>query len=91
MFHASVNDEAYDLDRWGQFYRPFGVDSASDDNSGSTFSNRSETPKASPKTSKPVEVATETEEDAPVATKAAADKVDSSDILARIRARQKQS
>lgn len=24
MFHASVNDEAYDPDRWSQFYRPWG-------------------------------------------------------------------
>lgn len=25
MFHASVDGELYDLDRWGQFYRPAGI------------------------------------------------------------------
>ena len=25
MFHASVNEELYDADRWGQFYRPSGM------------------------------------------------------------------
>lgn len=25
MFHASVNEELYDVDRWGQFYRPTGM------------------------------------------------------------------
>jgi hypothetical protein len=25
MFHASVNEELYDADRWGQFYRPTGM------------------------------------------------------------------
>jgi hypothetical protein len=25
MFQASLNDEAYDLQRWGNYYRPFGV------------------------------------------------------------------
>lgn len=26
MFEASVDGEAYDADRWGQYYKPFGVD-----------------------------------------------------------------
>lgn len=28
MFHASVNGELYDPERWGQFYRPWGLDDA---------------------------------------------------------------
>jgi hypothetical protein len=30
MFEASVNGEAYDLDRWGQYYKPFGVGDSED-------------------------------------------------------------
>ncbi len=33
LFHASVNDELYDMDRWGQYFRPNGMRSDNDSNS----------------------------------------------------------
>jgi hypothetical protein len=38
MFHASVNDELYDMDRWGQFFKPNGMrsDSFQSDNPTAT-------------------------------------------------------
>lgn len=32
LFHASVNDELYDMDRWGQYFRPNGMRSDNDSN-----------------------------------------------------------
>lgn len=34
MFEASVNGEAYDLERWGQYYKPSGMAGRSDDDTG---------------------------------------------------------
>ena len=31
MFEASVNGDAYDMDRWGQYFRPAGVSAATGD------------------------------------------------------------
>lgn len=42
MFHASVNDEAYDPDRWGKFYKP----------KGSWNGGNKSTPSVAPATSK---------------------------------------
>lgn len=39
MFQASVNDEAYDADRWGQFYKPSGSNFGG--NTGSADANNS--------------------------------------------------
>lgn len=36
MFHASVNEELYDVDRWGQFYRPTGMRIDNSNVSGAT-------------------------------------------------------
>jgi hypothetical protein len=52
MFHASVNEELYDLDRWGEFYRPNGMraetsNSDSDDSSKTVSMSRPVTPAAS--------------------------------------------
>jgi hypothetical protein len=92
MFEASVDGQPYDPDRWGAYYKPYGLD----------------TPNAAPKTdesapapaaSAPAPVATSQfgdEEDevpaptAPVATPAPAASVRAEDILAQIRNRQKQ-
>ena len=40
MFHASVNEDLYDMDRWGQFFRPNGMrsDNTEHSNSGSAQS-----------------------------------------------------
>jgi hypothetical protein len=34
MFEASVNGEAYDLERWGQYYKPSGMGGRADDDAG---------------------------------------------------------
>ena len=88
MFEASVDGQPYDPDRWGAYYKPYGLD----------------TPNAAPKVSDGAVESTSTpaepiEEDdtpaptAPVATPAAEAKPSSQraeDILAMIRNRQKQ-
>ena len=94
MFEASVDGEAYDNERWGQYYRPYGLEAPA----GSTSSSTS-TPEASPK---PVvtddEVAAPREETPKAATNPApvaeAPKGETGgksaeDILAMIRSRQK--
>jgi len=93
MFEASVDGEAYDVERFGQYYRPYGVDAPA----GS--STTSDTPAAAPKPA-PAPQATETAaapepeaapEPAPVAEAPAGDNGGKSaeDILAMIRSRQK--
>ena len=43
MFEASVDGEAYDLDRWGQYYRPAGVEQSTGDTQSATFGIRQPT------------------------------------------------
>ncbi len=91
MFEASVDGEAYDMDRWGQYFKPAGMSAATGD------------PVARPAGTTPVTQASSADDDAPweepaPATKAApaapAASGESSsraqDILAMIRNRQKQ-
>jgi hypothetical protein len=87
MFEASVDGEAYDMDRWGQYFKPAGMSQ-----------NTGDPNKATPKTSAPV-AHDEDDTPAPVAkaTPAPAPKAESTaggdsraqDILAMIRNRQK--
>ena len=89
MFEASVDGEAFDMERWGQYYKPSGMGSSS-----------SAAPAATAKAA-PASQATDedAEEDAPVATSKPAVKEDSgakseassraADILAMIRNRPK--
>jgi len=86
MFEASVDGEAYDPDRWGQYYRPSGM--AKPDTSGTQPA-----PSSVPVASK-VE-ATETVDDVPFETtpqveekSEPASSSKAEDILAQIRARQ---
>ena len=58
MFHASVNGEAYDPDRWGKYYKPAGLTLKSDDSS-----NEAVTQRVSPVTSTPKSVVEETSSD----------------------------
>jgi hypothetical protein len=89
MFEASVDGQPFDNERWGQYYRPAGTaaPSGADDDSGSTAS--APVAKAAPAPSASFdeddEVATAS---APVAVAKPAGKAE--DILAMIRARQKQ-
>lgn len=81
MFNASMNGESYDPDRWGDYYRPYGIDAPA--KAGSTEGVESAAPaaKATPAPSEPVV----TEKP----TTAATDKT--KDILAMIRNRQNKS
>jgi hypothetical protein len=92
MFEASVNGEAYDPDRWGQYYKPagFGYNKGGDDVEASTPSSTVTITKAEP-------AIHEDEDDepavavAPVVTPAAKPSSQKAeDILAMIRNRSKQ-
>jgi hypothetical protein len=87
MFEASVDGEAYDMERWGQYFKPAGMSQ-----------NTGDPNKATPKASAPV-AHDEDDAPAPVAKAAPAPKAEASsdaggdsraqDILAMIRNRQK--
>jgi hypothetical protein len=88
MFEASVDGEPYDMDRWGQYFKPAGMSQ-----------NTGDPNKSTPKASAPVPADDEDDTPAPVAksTPAPAPKAEASaggdsraqDILAMIRNRQK--
>jgi len=93
MFEASVDGQSYDMERWGQYFRPSGM-SAPAGAANESAPSSSPAPAAQAKPA-PAPVSDFDEEDdvpvasAPVATPAAGgDKAQ--DILAMIRARQKQ-
>jgi hypothetical protein len=85
MFEASVDGEAYDADRWSQYFKPAGMGSATGDPNPPVASTPA--PKAAP-------VVEEDDEPAPVAAAPAAEAPaagsGAQDILAMIRARQGQ-
>jgi len=94
MFEASVDGEAYDMERWGQYFKPAGMGQATGDPVG-----RSNTPTAAPVAAAAPAVAEDDapwEEPAKAAPQAAAPAAGSEsasraqDILAMIRNRQKQ-
>ena len=93
MFEASVDGEAYDMDRWGQYFKPAGMGQATGD------PNKPYTPKSSVTASAPADDAddepapmaqeeTEKSVSAPAANNESASRAQ--DILAMIRNRQKQ-
>lgn len=95
MFEASVDGQAYDPERWGQYFKPAGFQSkGGDDNTGGTSTAKS-SPAAAPapapaQSSAPFDA---DEDDVPVATAPVAAKPSSQkaeDILAMIRNRNKQ-
>jgi hypothetical protein len=89
MFEASVDGQTYDTERWGQYFRPAGVNAPT----GGTAHADEDAPASKPA---PAAVSTFDEDDAPapavasapVEAKAGTQKAE--DILAMIRARQKQ-
>jgi len=96
MFEASVDGQPYDLERWGQYYRPYGLEAPA----GSTAAK----PEASAETSAPAtapvaESTTAPWEDEPaqasapvsIPTQTATSSDKAQDILAMIRARQNKS
>jgi hypothetical protein len=93
MFEASVDGQSYDTERWGQYYRPAGVNAPA---GGSAPTTQVEDAPAPAAKAAPAPVSSFDEEDdtpvasAPVSTPAPAATSDKAqDILAMIRARQK--
>ena len=97
MFEASVDGKPYDTDRWGQYFRPAGVNAPAGGNSGVTEDDivAASAPIVKPvPVSAPVAASPFDEEEVAIATapvaKPAAAGGNAQDILAMIRARQKQ-
>jgi hypothetical protein len=88
MFEASVDGEAYDPDRWSNYFRPAGMSAATGDPVAPTASTPAPTPTPAP--AAPVAEATPEATPAPTAEAAPADGGNAQDILAMIRARQGQ-
>jgi hypothetical protein len=89
MFEASVDGQSYDTERWGQYFRPAGVNAPAASSTAPAADVDEDTPAAKPA---PVSSSFDDEDDvavasAPVAAKPSSDKAQ--DILAMIRARQK--
>jgi len=88
MFEASVDGQSYDTERWGQYFRPAGVTALA---GGSSASAAESAPASTPA---PVAESTGFDDEeppvasAPVEAKPSTQKAE--DILAMIRARQKQ-
>jgi hypothetical protein len=91
MFEASVDGQSYDAERWGQYFRPAGVSAPAGSASSESAPAAAPTPQAAPAL---VASSFDDEDDVPVASApvqaptAGGDKAQ--DILAMIRARQKQ-
>jgi hypothetical protein len=95
MFEASVDGEAYDADRWSNYFRPAGMQARTGDPNVAAVASAAPvaTPTPAPAPAASVaETATDTgwKETAPAAPAAEAPAGDANDILAMIRARQSQ-
>lgn len=96
MFNASVDGQAYDLERWGSFYKPWGL-GGSDENSTEGAQSSPAAPAASFSAPKAADSTPPWEDEAPAvskvvvpppAAKPAVSSDKANDILALIRARQ---
>jgi hypothetical protein len=93
MFEASVDGEAFDMERWGQYYKPAGM-GGSGQSTGSTASTAKAAPVSAPAVNEDEDPPFE--QAAPAATPAAAPAASgdagsrAADIIAMIRNRQKQ-
>jgi len=83
MFEASVDGEAYDMDKFGQYFRPAGVSAKT----GDPVTPRAETPTPEVKAEPVVEAKTQ-ETPKPTAEENKSSSGKAEDILAMIRARQ---
>ena len=93
MFEASVDGEAYDADRFGQYFRPAGMAARTGDpnvsSSNGTATSRTEAPAATPAPAVETAPAPQPEATpAPAAESASAESGNAQDILAMIRSRQ---
>jgi hypothetical protein len=91
MFEASVDGEAYDADRWSQYFRPAGMQARTGDPQVAASPQATAVSQSAPVAETPTPVAeTPTPTPAPEAAPEAASGGDANDILAMIRARQGQ-
>ena len=93
MFEASVDGEAYDADRFGQYFRPAGMAARTGDpnvsSTNGTATSRTEAPAATPAPAVETAPAPQPEATpAPAAESASAESGNAQDILAMIRSRQ---
>ena len=98
MFEASVDGQPYDTERWGQYFRPAGVQAPA--SSGAGHNADDESSNATPAASKPAPAAKPAAQDddppfdmdesasGPISTAAAKPASNANDILVMIRARQ---
>jgi hypothetical protein len=84
MFEASVDGEAYDMERWGQYFKPAGMSSAT----GDPVAKSAPTSSVEEDDEPVVQSAPEPKVEAPAASSESASRAQ--DILAKIRARQSQ-
>lgn len=89
MFEASVEGEAFDMERWGQYYKPSGASAATGDPVATSTVTRTAAPAttSAPSNSEPVEA--EKPKATPVESGSAGGDNRAQDILAMIRNRQK--
>jgi hypothetical protein len=90
MFEASVDGEAYDADRWSQYFRPSGMAARTGDPVAPAASTPAPAPTPAPEAAPAAPVAEEAPAAAPAAEAAPAEGGNAQDILAMIRARQGQ-
>jgi hypothetical protein len=88
MFEASVDGEPYDMDRWGQYFKPAGMSQNTGDPNRAT-PKAAPAPAASDDYDEPAPVAKSTPAPAPKAEASAGGDSRAQDILAMIRNRQK--
>ena len=95
MFEASVDGEAYDAERWSQYFRPAGMQARTGDpqvaaSANATATSRSSAPVAEAAPAAPAPAPEPVAEAAPAAEATPAPEGNASDILAMIRNRQSQ-
>ena len=89
MFEASVDGEAYDMDRFGQYFRPAGMSARTGDPQNRTPEASTPAPTSAPEAATTPAVETATAPEAPAAeTAPETGSGEAKDILAMIRARQ---
>jgi len=87
LFEQSVNGEAYDLEKYGQYYRPAGVSAPQKSSTTDQSSNTESAPAESPKEETKVET-TKVAQPAPTSAPAGDSAKRAEDILKLIRSRQ---
>jgi len=91
MFEASVDGKPYDKERWGNYYRPYGVGGGGGDAEGDEVADVPVRASASVKTAVDDEDAVTTTSDVVVPPKNTGNQKPTQDILAVIRARQQKT